>query len=79
MQAAAQRVLEQSKTRYLWPPIMFPLYAYARMHDDMFRRLERSCEERDLTTFVYGTDPMLDRVRSDPRFIALLRKMGLQE
>lgn len=25
MQAAAQRVLEQSKTRYLWPPIMIPL------------------------------------------------------
>ncbi len=58
---------------------MIPLYAYARMDDDMFRWLERSCEERDLVAFVHGTDPMLDRVRSDPRFVALLRKMGLQE
>jgi hypothetical protein len=49
------------------------------MHDDMFRWLERSCEERDLVAIVYGTDPMLDRVRSDPRCVALLRKMGLQE
>jgi len=76
--AAAQMVLEQSKTRYLWPPLMIPLYAYARTDDDMFRWLEKSIEERDLAAFVYGTDPMLDRVRSDPRFIALLRKIGLQ-
>jgi len=58
---------------------MIPLYAYAQMDDDMFRWLEKSCEERDLAGFVYGTDPMLDRVRSDARLIALLRKMGLQK
>jgi hypothetical protein len=58
---------------------MIPLYAYAQMDDDMFRWLEKSCEERDLAAFVYGTDPMLDRVRSDARLIALLRKMGLQK
>ena len=79
MGAAARLVLEQSKTRYLWPPLMIPLYAYSRMDDDMFRWLGKSIEERDLAAFVYGTDPMLDRVRSDPRFIALLRKMGLQK
>jgi serine/threonine-protein kinase len=79
MGAAAQLVLEQSKTRYIWPPLMIPLYAYAQMDDDMFRWLEKSCEERDLAAFVYGTDPMLERVRSNPRFIALLRKMGLQK
>ncbi|MCX5801029.1 MAG: tetratricopeptide repeat protein [Candidatus Eisenbacteria bacterium] len=79
MGAAAQLVIEQSKTRYLWPPLMIPLYAYAQMDDDMFRWLEKSCEERDLAAFVYGTDPMLDRVRSDARLIALLRKMGLQK
>jgi serine/threonine protein kinase/Tfp pilus assembly protein PilF len=77
MGATAQMALEQSKTKYLWPPLMIPLYAYARMDDDMFRWLEKSCEERDLVAFVYGTDPMLDRVRSDPRFVALMRKMGL--
>ena len=79
MGAAAQLVLEQSGTRYLWPPLMIPLYAYARMDDDMFRWMEKSCEERDLTAFIFGTDPMLDRVRSDPRFINVLRKMGLQK
>jgi len=79
MGSAAQMVLEQSKTKYLWPPLMIPLYAYARMDDDMFRWLEKSIEERDLAAFVYGTDPMLDRVRSDPRLIALLRKMGLKK
>jgi serine/threonine-protein kinase len=79
MGAAAQLVLEQSRNRYIWPPLMIPLYAYAQMDDNMFRWLEKSCEERDLAAFVYGTDPMLERVRSDPRFIALLRKMGLQK
>jgi serine/threonine protein kinase/tetratricopeptide (TPR) repeat protein len=79
MGTAAQLILEQSRNRYLWPPFMIPLYAYARMDDDMFRWLEKSIEERDLTAFVYGTDPMLARVRSHPRFIALLKKMGLKE
>jgi tetratricopeptide (TPR) repeat protein len=79
MGSAAQMALEQSKTKYLWPALMIPLYSYARMDDDMFRWLEKSVEERDLTAFVYGTDPMHDRVRSDPRFIALLRKMGLTQ
>ena len=79
MGTATQLALEQSKTRYLWPALMIPLYSYARMDDDMFRWLEKSCEEHDLTAFVYGTDPMHDRVRSDPRFIALLKKMGLNE
>jgi adenylate cyclase len=78
MGTATQPALEQSKTKYLWPALMIPLYSYARLDDDMFRWLEKSCEEHDLTAFVYGTDPMHDRVRSDPRFIALLRKMGLQ-
>ena len=79
MGAAAQTALEQSKTKYLWPALMTPLYSYARLDDDMFRWLEKSIEERDLTAFVYGTDPMLDSVRSDPRFINLLRKMGLRK
>jgi serine/threonine-protein kinase len=78
MGAAAQMALEQSKTKYLWPALMICLYAYAQLDDDMFRWLGKSIEERDLAAFVYGTDPMLDRARSDPRFIALLRKMGLQ-
>jgi tetratricopeptide (TPR) repeat protein len=39
--------------------------------------LERACEERDINALYVKVDPLLDNLRPEPRFKALLQKMGL--
>jgi hypothetical protein len=57
-----------------------PLYA-AVVHiglgnaDEVFRRWDRACEERCGWVAYLGVEPSWDRVRSDPRFTALLRRV----
>lgn len=41
-------------------------------------QLEKGYQERDLSLFL-KVDPVFDNLRSDPRFIALLKKMGLEK
>jgi TolB-like protein/class 3 adenylate cyclase/Tfp pilus assembly protein PilF len=41
--------------------------------------LEKAYDERAYVLGYVNADPMFDRLRSEPRFIALLRKMGLQK
>jgi serine/threonine-protein kinase len=59
-----------------------PLYA-AVVHiglgnaDEVFRRWDRACEERCGWVAYLGVEPSWDRVRSDPRFAALLRRVRL--
>jgi len=60
-----------------------PAYALAVVHaglgetDEAFRLLEESYVERGLWVSWLGVDPDLDRLRTDARFKALLRKVGL--
>ena len=60
-----------------------PAYALAVVQaglgdsDNAFRLLEESYSERGLWMSWVGVDPDLDRLRSDPRFKTLLRKVGL--
>ena len=41
--------------------------------------LERACEERDMDVQYVKVDPLLDNLRSEPRFKALLHKMGSEK
>jgi tetratricopeptide (TPR) repeat protein len=45
--------------------------------DNAMARLERAHEERDSRLIFLAVDPMLDCARSDPRFGALMARMGL--
>jgi hypothetical protein len=52
------------------------VYAGLGEKDEAFQWLERVYEER--STVNIKADPIFDRLRSDPRFAELLRRMNLQ-
>jgi hypothetical protein len=45
--------------------------------DEVFKLLDQCFEERDPAIRGLKSDPLFDRVRSDPRFAVLLRRAGL--
>jgi tetratricopeptide (TPR) repeat protein len=47
--------------------------------ENAFRWLERAADEHNYGCILLKTDRFWDNVRSDPRFIALLKKMGLEK
>jgi uncharacterized protein HemY len=52
---------------------------YVRLGDtnEALKWLERSCEERDMNLVEIKADPIWDPVRLDPRFVELVRRIGL--
>jgi serine/threonine protein kinase/tetratricopeptide (TPR) repeat protein len=76
MYAGAQMLVEQSRVRYVSPYMIATLFAQAEEHDLSLRWLEKAYEERDQRVYSMGIDPGWDKVRSDPRFIALLKNVG---
>jgi TolB-like protein/Tfp pilus assembly protein PilF len=54
-------------------------YAYAGDADEALRWLEKAVEERCSGIMYLGVNPTFDGLRSDPRFISLLRRIGLPQ
>lgn len=54
------------------------VYAALGDNDVAFKWLEQSYEKREESMLSLKVDPKVDRLRSDPRFIALLRKIGVE-
>lgn len=77
----AQKVLEElmevSPQRYVEPFFIALLYTSLGQTDEAFVWLEKAYEEHFLGMGVLKIDPMLDRLRDDPRFESLLERMGL--
>jgi serine/threonine-protein kinase len=53
------------------------IYAWRRERDEAFSWLERALAQRDGTIWWIKCDPLLRKVRGDPRFAELLRRMNL--
>jgi serine/threonine-protein kinase len=64
--------------RFVSPVIWSFVYIGLRDHDEAFRQLERAVLERDLWLPYLGVWFVFDLLRSDPRFAALLTKVGLE-
>jgi serine/threonine-protein kinase len=78
----AQRILEswleQSEEGYVQPTDIAFLYVVLGDKDRGFEWLERAYNERDVGLLSIKVDQDLASIRSDPRYIALLRKMNLE-
>jgi len=59
------------------PYVVATVYGYRGEVDPAFQWLERALEERDATLTSIKSDPLFQKIKSDPRYTALLQKAGL--
>lgn len=80
----ARRVLadllakRQAKGGYLPPSLLAKLHFALGENDQGFRWLQTAMDERDQGLLLLKVDPDYAAVRSDPRFLRLLRQVGLE-
>ncbi len=73
--------LKEPAKRYVMPYAVARLYAGLKEIDQAFEWLEKAYQDRSLFLIhaPLKVDPGFDPLRSDPRFAALLRKVGLEK
>ncbi len=79
LQEWAGQLKERSKNHYEDPAFIGFLYAQAGDKDEAFVWLEKGFKEKSDSMQYVKTAHLLDPVRSDPRYSALLKRMGMPE
>ncbi len=76
---AALRDMEarKSKGEYVTAEATALVYLGLGERDRAFEWLNRAVDERDWSLYLLNVEPLFDRVRSDPRFAELVRRVGL--
>ena len=72
-------LLEISKRDYVEPMFIAKIYAGLGDKEQAMQWLEKGYENRTPYMTYLKTEPALDSLRSDPRFMELCRKMGVGE
>jgi DNA-binding winged helix-turn-helix (wHTH) protein/TolB-like protein/Flp pilus assembly protein TadD len=67
-----------SAQRYVPPCNLALVYNGLDEPDEALRLLEKAVDERDVRVTLLKVDPRWDSFRSNPRFIAILKRIGLQ-
>jgi serine/threonine-protein kinase len=70
-------LLENSKQTYVAPIEIAKKYALLGENDEAFSWLEKSYDERSTQLVFLKVDPNWDTLRSDPRFVDLVKRIGL--
>jgi len=73
------QMLGQSKKSYVAPWMIAAVYAGLDQKDKAFEWLEKSFKERDHWLTYLKTSPLVDNLRSDPRFPNILKRMGFNK
>ena len=66
-----------ARERYVSPFDFARLHARLGQKDEAFARLEQAFAERSVGLVMLRVDPIWDRIRADPRFAALVRRVGI--
>jgi TolB-like protein/DNA-binding winged helix-turn-helix (wHTH) protein/Tfp pilus assembly protein PilF len=69
----------QMKQRYVCPYEIATGYTSLGQKDEAFKWLQRSYEARSICVIWLNSEPRFDPLRSDPRFAAVVRQVGLPE
>lgn len=77
-QEVLNNLIERSKKAYVPSTNLAQLYFALGENDQGFKYLEKAYEERHRDMSHLIVNPAYDRVRSDPRFKAMLKKMNLE-
>lgn len=75
--ALIKELAERSKRSYVSPYFTAVIYAGLGKKDLAFHWLEKACREKTCWLVYLRVEPRLDELRSDPRFIDLLRSVHL--
>ena len=78
-QKIVNRFMEISKKKYFSPMFISRVYAGMGKVDMAIEWLEKAYEERDPAVSLIKSVPSHDYMHSDPRFKAILKKMGLED
>jgi tetratricopeptide (TPR) repeat protein len=70
---------EDAKTKYIAPYDFAALYAGAGDEERMYEWLQKAYDERSGKLVFLKVDPAFEPYRSEPRFQALMRRVGLPE
>ena len=70
-------LLQLQKRRYVTPMALVYVYIGLGNKDQAFVWLEKAYGERSNHIAFFKVSPVVDPLRSDPRFIELLRRTGL--
>jgi serine/threonine protein kinase/tetratricopeptide (TPR) repeat protein len=73
-----EQAVEQSKQRYTPPYNLASLYFAIGDKDKGFEFLNKAYDEQDCWLIILKLGPVFETVRSDPRYIAMLKKMNLE-
>jgi TolB-like protein/class 3 adenylate cyclase/Tfp pilus assembly protein PilF len=79
----AEQVLSElkqlSQRRYVEPAFIAFIYIGLNGREQAFEWLEKAYDARSYFLMFLKTDPQFDSLRSDPRFVVLLKKVGLDK
>lgn len=79
MQMSIDLLTTDSQRRVFPPFVIASFYARLGNKDEAIKALEQGYEEREFRMTLLSVSPEFDSMRTDPRFIALVRRMGLPE
>jgi len=72
-------LIEQSGHRYVSQTMIAAMHLYLNETDKGFEWLEKAYEARDPWLFGLKVNPVFDIIRDDPRYHAMLKKIGLDK
>jgi TolB-like protein/Tfp pilus assembly protein PilF len=77
LQRVAEMLVARSRTTFVTPWQIGTLYTRAGKNKEALDWLEKAYEAHDQNCIYLGVDPIFDQLRSEPRYLDLLRRMKL--